>query len=187
MSRWKPGSESRLAEAALQLYAEQGFARTTAAELAARAGGTESTFFRYFTDKRDVLFAGFPSAAVLLAKTIRAAPPRTTPVQAVGAALEALATTMEVAPSVVRQRLKIVAGSQELQERDLSKLAGLAAEMAKALEARGVSTVRAHLTASAALVAWRTGLQIWNESGASKGLAAQIRKTMGELKKAMQS
>lgn len=44
--------------AALALYAERGYDETTVAEIAERAGLTKRTFFRYFIDKREVLFWG---------------------------------------------------------------------------------------------------------------------------------
>ena len=58
MSRWEPNARGRLEEAALELYTERGFDETTVAEIAERAGLTERTFFRHFTDKREVLFGG---------------------------------------------------------------------------------------------------------------------------------
>jgi AcrR family transcriptional regulator len=45
MARWEPDAEGRLREAALALYTEQGFERTTVAEIADRAGVTARTFF----------------------------------------------------------------------------------------------------------------------------------------------
>ncbi len=42
----------------MELYVERGFEQTTVAEIAERAGLTARTFFRYFADKREVLFAG---------------------------------------------------------------------------------------------------------------------------------
>ena len=58
MTRWEPGGRGRLELAALALYGERGFENTTVAEIAARAGLTERTFFRHFADKREVLFSG---------------------------------------------------------------------------------------------------------------------------------
>ena len=58
MSRWQPDARGRLERAAMELYRERGFEQTTVAEIAKRAGLTERTFFRYFADKREVLFWG---------------------------------------------------------------------------------------------------------------------------------
>ena len=44
--------------AAIELFEERGYDRTTVGDIAARADLTERTFFRYFTDKREVLFSG---------------------------------------------------------------------------------------------------------------------------------
>ena len=58
MVRWQPGARGRLQAAALERFTERGFDGTTVAEIAAAAGLTERTFFRYFADKREVLFHG---------------------------------------------------------------------------------------------------------------------------------
>ena len=58
MVRWEPNARGRLEQAALSLFGERGFEQTTVAEIAARAGLTERTFFRHFADKREVLFWG---------------------------------------------------------------------------------------------------------------------------------
>ena len=44
--------------AAIELFDERGYEATTVAEIAERAGLTKRTFFRYFSDKREVLFSG---------------------------------------------------------------------------------------------------------------------------------
>ena len=58
MSRWKPDAQGRLTKAAITLFEEQGYDQTTVAEIAEAAGLTKRTFFRYFSDKREVLFNG---------------------------------------------------------------------------------------------------------------------------------
>ena len=58
MVRWEPGARERLQAAALELFATRGFEQTTAAEIAQAVGLTERTFFRNFSDKREVLFHG---------------------------------------------------------------------------------------------------------------------------------
>ena len=58
MARWQPNASERLAEAALELFAERGYERTTVVDIAQRAGLTKSTFYLHFPDKREVLFGG---------------------------------------------------------------------------------------------------------------------------------
>ena len=60
--------------AALALYAERGYDETTVAEIAERAGPTKRTFFRYFTDKREVLFWGSERLQQQMVAAIEAAP-----------------------------------------------------------------------------------------------------------------
>src|SRR5947199_7284526 len=87
MGRWEPDSPGRLAKAALALYAERGFDQTTVAEIAERAGLTERTFFRYFVDKRDVLFAGTGALQETLVSAVASGPATMAPIDAVGTAL----------------------------------------------------------------------------------------------------
>lgn len=56
VGRWQPNSRGRLQEAALVLYAQQGFPHATATEIATRADLTEPTFFAHFAGKRKVRF-----------------------------------------------------------------------------------------------------------------------------------
>ncbi len=72
----------------MELYGERGFDQTTVAEIAARAGLTERTFFRHYADKREVLFAGGEMLAELLVAAVAGAPDSATALAAVAGALE---------------------------------------------------------------------------------------------------
>src|ERR1700749_3081459 len=102
MGRWEPNARGRLAQAALTLYAEQGFEQTTAAEIARAAGLTERTFFRHFADKREVLFYGSDAVHDLLVRAGTDAPPATGPIDAVSAALQAVGAMIEATPGPAR-------------------------------------------------------------------------------------
>jgi AcrR family transcriptional regulator len=61
VARWEPDARERLEKAAMELHRERGYDDTSVADIAARAGLIERTFFRYFADKRKVLFGGSPA------------------------------------------------------------------------------------------------------------------------------
>ena len=49
-------TRTRLVDAAVEVFAERGYARATVDEIAERAGATRATFYLHFKAKRDVLF-----------------------------------------------------------------------------------------------------------------------------------
>src|SRR5579862_2090425 len=140
MTRWEPNARGRLELAALELYGERGYDQTTVAEIAKRAGLTERTFFRYFADKREVLFYGAGMLQDGLVQRIEDAPAGLAPIDAVGAALEAVADSIfEERRDRARQRQVIVTATPELLERELIKMATLSVAVAGALRRRGVA------------------------------------------------
>ncbi len=74
MARWEGGADERLARAAYELYFERGFDDVTIAEIAERAGLTKRTFFRYFADKREVLFSGAAAFQEAVVRAVLDAP-----------------------------------------------------------------------------------------------------------------
>ncbi|MCM3922921.1 TetR/AcrR family transcriptional regulator [Frankia sp. AiPs1] len=137
----------RLQEAALALYGERGYEETTVAGIAERAGLTKRTFFRYFTDKREVLFWGSELLEQQMVAAIEAAPASASALGLIGAALDAAAVRFEEVREFAGTRHRIIAASRELQERELIKAASLAAAMAGALRARGLGDTAATLAA----------------------------------------
>src|SRR6266851_9963154 len=161
MSRWEPNARGRLEQAALDLYVERGFEQTTVAEIAGRAGLTERTFFRYFADKREVLFSGAGTLQELLVSAVASAPDSAAPIDAVAAALEAAGALLQERREFARQRQTIIAANPELQERELIKLASLASAMADALRQRGVGYSAASLAAEAGIAVFRIAFERW--------------------------
>jgi AcrR family transcriptional regulator len=182
MSRWEPNARGRLEQAALALYGERGFEQTTVAEIAARAGLTERTFFRHFADKREVLFAGAGSLQDLLVSTLAGTPQSAAPIDAVAAAIEAAGTLLQERREYSRQRQAVIAANAELQERELIKLASLSAALASTLRQRGVPDIAASLAADAGIAVFRTAFEVWVSQASPPGLAQLIRESLDELK-----
>ena len=182
MGRWEPDARGRLAKAAMALYAERGFEQTTVAEIAARAGLTERTFFRHFADKREVLFYGMEILRDLLTRAVAAAPASATPMDAVGAALEAAGAMLQENPDRVRLRDAIVSANPDLRERELIKLAAFASAMAGALRDRGVAEPAASLAAETGVAVFKVAFARWVSEPGQHDLPGIIRESMAELR-----
>jgi AcrR family transcriptional regulator len=182
MTRWEPNARGRLERAALELYGERGFEQTTVAEIAKRAGLTERTFFRHFADKREVLFWGAGALQELLVGTVASAPDAALPIDAVAAAIEAAGVVLQERREYARQRQAVIAANVELQERELIKLASLAAAMASTLRQRGVPDLAASLAAEAGIAVFRIGFERWVSETGQADLPRLIRESLDELK-----
>jgi AcrR family transcriptional regulator len=190
MARWAPGARERLVVAAVDLLTEQGYDATTVAQIAERAGVTRSTFFRHFSDKREVLVAGQETLSRLLAEGISEAPASASPLEAVAAGLERASSEMGPVNRELGPRLRAaVAASTELQERDALKSVGLAAAMTAALVARGVPEATAHLAAEMGVLAFKRGYAEWSEGDRDDdtGLAQHALSALSDLRVATAS
>ena len=185
MGRWEPDARGRLAKAAMALYAEQGFEQTTVAEIAARAGLTERTFFRHFADKREVLFYGMEMMRDLLVRAVAAAPASATAMDAVGAAFEAAGSMLQENPERVRLRDAIVSSNAELRERELTKLAAFAAAVAGALRDRGVPEPTASLAAETGVAVFKVAFARWASEPGQPDLLDILRELTEELRDAL--
>jgi len=166
----------------MELYAEQGLEQTTVAEIAARAGLTERTFFRHFSDKREVLFYGTEMMQHLLVEAVAAAPAPATAMDMVGAAFEAATSMFQENPERVRLRDGIVSANAELRERELIKLAALAAAVAGALRDRGVPEPAASLAAETGVAVFKVAFARWVGEPGQPDFTAILRESMGELR-----
>jgi len=172
--------------AALELFGELGFDNTTVAEIADRAGLSERTFFRYFADKRDVLFAGSASLQEILVEAVEATPAATLPMPTIISALEVVASVVfEDAREAVRQRQTIISAHPELQERELIKLAALAAALAGALRRRGVGEPTATLASESGITVFKVAFETWVREGNGATFAHLIRRLYEDMKLAL--
>lgn len=164
MGRWEAGARERLVLAAVDLFTEHGYDDTTVAQIAERARVTRSTFFRYFSDKREVLAAGQATLSRLLIEGIAEAPRDASAMEAVAAGLIRMSTALgpvnrELGPKV----RAVIAASAELQQRDAAKSLGLAAAITGALVDRGVPEPTATVAGGLGVLAFGRGFTRWLE------------------------
>jgi AcrR family transcriptional regulator len=180
MGRWEPDAAGRLRAAAMDLYLEQGFEKTTVAEIAERAGVTARTFFRYFADKREVLFGGSPQLQQLMVDALVNSPESATPMEAVAAALVA-SGEMLTDREFSRRRYDVISAHPDLRERELIKLASMAAALADGLRKRGVPDRDANLAGQTAVAVFHVAFERWATGSEDVGLADVMRDELAHL------
>ncbi|WP_269855800.1 TetR/AcrR family transcriptional regulator [Streptomyces sp. RPT161] len=182
MSRWKPDAAGRLVKAAMTLFDERGYEATTVAEIAESAGLTKRTFFRYFSDKREVLFMGSAQLQDHWATAVRNAPPDVGAIDAVKVGLDAVAELFSERHPLARIRARIIAANPELHERELIKLAKLADALADALRARGVADPAAELAAQTGVTIFHSAFGRWVRQDDPEALRRLMDESLADLR-----
>jgi AcrR family transcriptional regulator len=182
MGRWEPDARGRLAAAALELYRERGYEQTTVAEIAGRAGLTERTFFRHYTDKREVLFAGSSDLQDLFVEAVGGALKSAAPIDALAAGLEAVSEVFVDRRDFARSRQAVIMANPELQERELIKLATISTALAGTLREHGIAEPAASLAAEAGVAVFKVGFERWIAPGEKRDMSQLMRESLNELK-----
>ncbi|WP_402463330.1 TetR family transcriptional regulator [Isoptericola aurantiacus] len=159
MARWEPDARGRLVLAALDLYAERGFDAATAADVAERAGVTERTFFRYFPDKREVLFDASGSLDAAVVGAVPGTVDAASALRTVRTALLAGAALLDERREFAARRAAVIAAHPALQERELLKMSRLGAELTAVLSERGVAD--AALVVETGVAVFRVAFDEW--------------------------
>jgi AcrR family transcriptional regulator len=182
MVRWEPGAPERLQKAALELFATRGYEQTTATEIAESVGLTERTFFRHFSDKREVLFYGQDQFVQAFLDGVDSAPPGASAIEIVACALQSAASLFpnERRPHS-RTRQSVIEQNPALQERERHKLASLATTVADALRARGVDELAATLAAESGATVFGIAFAKWIRKGEQRSLADIAADVLREL------
>lgn len=180
--RWKPDAQGRLMSAAIELFDEQGYEATTVAEIAERAGLSKRTFFRYFSDKREVLFSGSQELQRLWLEGLAAAPAQASPLAVVTAGLDPVAEMFVERHAFARIRAQIIQANPELQERELIKLQSLAAAIRGALVERGVSANAAVLAAEAGVTVFHVAFAHWVQQNDPTAFRRLMDESLEELR-----
>jgi AcrR family transcriptional regulator len=151
--------------AAVELFTERGFDAVTVADIAARAEVARSTFFRYFTDKQEVLFHDDAAMHVLLADAIgRAAQPMAPIGSSLRKALRAFhAGALVLAEAKAREAVhdpgieRLIASHPQLQACNLTRERGYTDAGRDALIAHGADPQTAQLAAQIATACYGIG------------------------------
>jgi AcrR family transcriptional regulator len=165
----------------MELYRERGFDQTTTAEIAARAGVNERTYFRHFPDKREVLFDGEADLRAALVHAVVEAPDGLQPLEVLLHAFRGSGHILEDNRPFSEPRLEIIAETPALRERELAKHAALTHAVAEALRQRGVAERQAALAAATGWAAFHEAAQAWIDDP-SQRLEAHLVRAFDDLR-----
>jgi AcrR family transcriptional regulator len=181
MPRWEHGSEERLKKAAMELFDERGYENTSVVEIAERARVTTRTFFRYFSDKREVLFTGQEGLRAELVEKILQASDVEEPLLVVIWAFAEFDWESVGSRDAQRHRHAVIAANPELLERDLIKRHSIAVALTDALRQRGIDADTARLAALVGIQVFLAAYGQWLESGGEADLATISERVMSLL------
>lgn len=157
-----------LAEAACELFLEQGYAATSVADITTRAGVSRSSFFNYFATKADVLWAGLDERIDGLVEELRAVPAGDdeSAEQSVRRALAAIATGFRPDPLALALAQADAMGiAEELDRESGVRSARIARAVAERLRRDGADALRAAVRGAAYGGAVLVAIERWAGSG----------------------
>jgi mycofactocin system transcriptional regulator len=110
-----PGTSARELElAAMRLFAEEGYEDTTVAQIAAAAGVSGRTFFRYYESKADVLWGAFDDEVASIRAALAGLPAELPVMTAVRRAVLAVNDYRQADVPELRLRMTLIGGRPEL-------------------------------------------------------------------------
>jgi TetR/AcrR family transcriptional regulator, regulator of mycofactocin system len=171
-------NREHLAMVALRLFEARGFDNVSAAEIAATAGVSRRSLFRYYPTKADLVWDRFDESLAVLedALTTAAGEP-------LAAATEALGVVADqtVVVSQTRTRLIIIAAHDDLFSYGSPRLQRQATILRTYLLDRGLEALQARVAASALTLASFSGYLHWATSSAQEHPSVVVREALSTL------
>ena len=170
--RKKRRVREQLSNAALRLFAERGYEKTTIEDIASAVDLVPRTFFRYFRSKDDALFSGLEAMRELAITALLSRPAGEGIVTALVTAMRATTETFQTEERSVLVIQRLDEGSPELHQRLASSRFDFQRHMAGALEGRlerSESLVATMITAALVAASWYV-VDRWSADGAPSAL-----------------
>ena len=119
--RMRATVRAEVTEVALRLFTDQGFDRTTADQIAAEAGLSRASLFRYFGTKEDIVLGGLEGDGQQVAEALAARPDEERPWVALRRAFDVLVRVNEEAPEQTLSFLRMLQETPSLRARHFEK------------------------------------------------------------------
>ena len=173
--RTRRAVQVEIATQALALFTEQGFDSTTVGEIAAAAGISERSFYRYFATKEDVVIGDPVPYGVILQAALDSCPTDVAPWDALRSAFGRLLEAVHADPVSSLQASALMLSTPALRARHLEKQTLWETMLVPNIMDRLNDTQRerslqAHAVVSAALSCLDAALNAWAQTDATQSV-----------------
>jgi AcrR family transcriptional regulator len=178
--RKKEATRRALEDAALDLFARQGFDRTTVDEIAAACNVSTRTFFRYFATKEDVLVGDRPERLAAMVALVEARPVDEPPLRSIRAAVDDMLAGDADDRARLAARARIMTANPGLHancpEAQLAKEEALVGALARRDATAGIPPrpLDLRLAVGVATATYRAAIDEWSEAGGTGDLADAV-------------
>lgn len=169
----------------MTLFAARGYAGTTVPQIAEAAGLTTRTFFRHFSDKRDVLFLRDRELPHAVGEFMASVPPESTATDTVREGLAAACRGLQGWREPIARRRSIVLAEPALQERDLLRSHHLARAIEEALSQRDIPAPQARTLSALAVTCFDLAIERWLDGPADLPLEDAATSVWNEMRSCM--
>jgi mycofactocin system transcriptional regulator len=176
-------TRARIEVAALDLFTLQGFEQVTIDDVAAAAGISRRTFFRYFATKADAVWGDFPAHVARLRRLLGAADDREPVLNSICAAYVEVNDYAEEALPLLRQRMRLILTEPALLAHSQLRYAEIDRVVAEHVAGRagtGPTALVPRLVATTTRAAATTAFEVWLADGRTE-LADDLRAAFAEL------
>ncbi len=167
------------ARIALALFEEEGYDTVGIDEIAAAAGISRRTFFRYFESKEGVVLPFEDERLEVLRQTLATRAEHESPLTAVRRAIQTIGASVDDAErAAALTRMRIVEANPSVHARSLELLSqweiAVREVIAEALGEDPETSMTARVTSAAAIAAFRSAAEVWLARGGTGELTPLI-------------
>ncbi|MFG2727851.1 TetR family transcriptional regulator [Streptomyces canus] len=191
--RTRAAMRAEVSEVAFRLFAEQGFGNTTVEQIAAEAGLSRTTFFRYFGTKEEVVLGKMGEVGHEVAAALAARPEGEQPWDSLRRAFDVVAQTDPEDPEQALHLMRLLNDACALMTHQWEKTQGWQSVLVPEISRRlgdglqPADDLRARALVASAIACLNAATDAWTEGDGTTPLSELVDRAMGALSELSES